>query len=471
MLRTLAAGTLLLTAASWALAQPEPSDGVVRLTVSPAALPSPSLKYRLLPDRREQTPGNAADLYYRSLAMFTENRFLLADFQEDHWDRWFIMPVKDLPLKEVREKTGAARNLLHEVELATLCRQCDWELEGRPDRNGLLFPPDLRGFRREVVILGVRARADMAEGQFPEAAQSLRTGYAVAHHLGQGPTFGHVLAGEVCANLMTKQLEDLVQQPKAPNLYWSLAVLPQPLFKPQTALQEEGRRAERLWPWLARLENGPMSAAQVSAAREQTRKALEEFGLTPPEEKLIDEAYPEAKRALIDQGVAAEQVGVMPAFQVVGLHALRQYHAAWDEYAKWFAVAGGWREPGCRKSAEGLREATARLNRLFFGGLLRSLEVTDPAVVEKVYHAMDRHERRVAALRCVEAVRLYAAAQGKLPKALADVTNAPAPADPLTGKPFEYSADGDKAKLTAPVPPGDQDPPSPPFVYELTLRR
>jgi len=45
---------LLLTALSLPAAEP-----AARLTVSPAAVPKPALKYQLLPEVRELKPGNA----------------------------------------------------------------------------------------------------------------------------------------------------------------------------------------------------------------------------------------------------------------------------------------------------------------------------------------------------------------------------------------------------------------------------
>src|SRR5213593_2791887 len=58
----------LLLVASGAVAQEEARPLVVRLTVHPAAEPTPALKYRLLPEVRELTPGNAAVLYYRAFS-------------------------------------------------------------------------------------------------------------------------------------------------------------------------------------------------------------------------------------------------------------------------------------------------------------------------------------------------------------------------------------------------------------------
>jgi hypothetical protein len=62
-----------------------------------------------------------------------------------------------------------------------------------------------------------------------------------------------------------------------------------------------------------------------------------------------------------------------------------------------------------------------------------------------------RLERTLAALRVVEALRMYAAAHdGKLPDKLDEITEAPLPLDPGTGKPFEYSRDGDTATVAGP---------------------
>ena len=65
-------------------ADARPGDPI-QLVVSPAAAPKPSLKYRLIPDRRDLTPGNAATLYYRAMASFVENSQLLKEISEQYW--------------------------------------------------------------------------------------------------------------------------------------------------------------------------------------------------------------------------------------------------------------------------------------------------------------------------------------------------------------------------------------------------
>ncbi len=65
----------------------------------------------------------------------------------------------------------------------------------------------------------------------------------------------------------------------------------------------------------------------------------------------------------------------------------------------------------------------------------------------KLRRTQGRLEQQIALLRHVEALRLYAAEHdGKLPAKLSDIP-VPLPADPVTGKPFAYSAERNTAHL------------------------
>jgi hypothetical protein len=66
------------------------------------------------------------------------------------------------------------------------------------------------------------------------------------------------------------------------------------------------------------------------------------------------------------------------------------------------------------------------------------------------YLSSVRFDRRVAALRVVEAVRHYAATHGgKLPQKPAQITETPIPRDPLTDEPFEYNGGADSFSISA----------------------
>jgi hypothetical protein len=480
MIRSLG-GTLILLAVAPAVLGQAPTP----LALHPAPAPSPSLKYRLLPERREQVPGNAAALYYRTLAMFFENTFLLKDLREDHWDAWLAVPLKDLPVKEAGEKVGITRNFLKEIGVATHCRQCDWQLEERPEGMSLMLP-DLTGFRRFGIVLAVRARVEIREKRLPDALQTIQMGYTMAHHLGEGPTLAHVLTAAGIVQMMNDRLEELVEQPGAPNLYWTLTALPRPFFDPRGAFEEEGTVLERTWPWLKRLEVGPMTPSQLKSVQGEIRKTLDYYGIRPSDPKQgLDRdwsqtsVFPEAKKALLTWGTTADQVEAMPAFQVVAIYAYRDTRQTWEELAKWSHVAGAWREAGYKEAVQKHRDALAQLDRLFFHGLLRTLEVNTPLSLQKseaplpleqVEASIGRTDRRIAALRCIEALRMYAAHQeGRLPATLKEITEVPIPDDPVTSKPFGYTLTSDKAKLSAPA--GDNPALLPRLVYEIELAK
>lgn len=441
--------------------------------LSPADLPKPSMKHRLLPDRRDLVHGNAAALYYRAMASFVENRFLLMDLNEQHWDRWMNTPVDELPKDEVRTKVNQTRNLIREFEEGARQRQCDWNLDNRSE-GFLLLIPEVQGMRRIGTVLAVRAKLAMAEGRLDDALASLRIGFALGHHLGDSPTFIHTLVGLAIAQIMCNRLEDFIQRPGAPNLYWSLAVMPRPWSDLKKAWDTERDWLDYMYPAFKRLEDGPMSLAQLRRFHEEVERVNERANIRQPtpEERVQSGvfqalAYPEAKRGLLSQGVKAADVDAMPPFQVVALFAWREYHRTWDEAAKWAQTPDGTRHPGYRTATREQQKAVVRLNRIVFQG--RMADIGFPAV-DRVQHAIARLERRFAALRCLEAIRLYAAKNdGKLPASLKDITDVPVPTDPMSGQPFEYIVKGDRATLNSPVL--KNDPIDRGVVYLLQMRR
>ncbi|MCF7954899.1 MAG: hypothetical protein K9M75_03760 [Phycisphaerae bacterium] len=65
---------------------------------------------------------------------------------------------------------------------------------------------------------------------------------------------------------------------------------------------------------------------------------------------------------------------------------------------------------------------------------------------------MNKLDRLVAALKCLEGIRYYAAIHGgKLPASLADISDLSLPLDPVTQRPFRYQLGTGKALLGSPV--------------------
>jgi hypothetical protein len=427
----------------------------VRLTLHPAASPKPSLRYRLLPDRRDLEPGNAAALYYRTEAMFVENRGLLMDLGGLHWEAWASAPLKDLPLKEVREKVGAYKYIYKELATAGRRRDCDWQLEGRPEGIGLLLP-EIQGYRSLARVLVVKARLEMADGKFDQAVETLRTGYSLGRNIAQGPSVIHYLVGAAIMEMMNRRVEELIQLPGSPNLYWSLSVLPRQVADIDRLLHDELEMVERSAPWLKRLENGPLNQEQVRAAQREMDRSLESFQLPRQtygealrQAVQLSAVYPEARAFLKARRIGGDDLDAMPVFQAAALYAFADHREAVEEAAKWTALPEErLNHPGYWAALERWQRAYTRLDQLFFRGLL-SGSASRPLELLQLVEA--RMARRLAVLRCLEALRLHAAAHdGKLPDSLDDVKEVPVPLDPVNGRPFRYQLDGGQAVLSAP---------------------
>ncbi|HVS38441.1 MAG TPA: hypothetical protein VMS17_22980 [Gemmataceae bacterium] len=484
MRRAAVALILAVAVVSAVPAAPKPGDPF-RIAVGPAAAPKPSMTYRLIPDRRDLTPGNASTLYYRAMASFVENSGLLKEIRQEYWQDWLDTPVNNLPMQEVGDKVQMARNLLHEIDLAAHCKDCDWQIEDRPEGIGLLLP-EVQVFRAVAVVLAVKARYEIAQGKWDEACRTLQTGYAAARHFGEGPTLIHVLIGGAVARIMNDQVDALIQQPGAPNLYWALTDLARPFLDPELAVEQESRMLDRMMPWVKKLDGPPLSEAGAQAVMDEMRKSIDRFEsesslVQPGELETVGQAFflvqgvGEAKRGLAARGkYTAEQVEAMPQFQVVSLYAYLEYRDSLDDMLKWVHAPNGLRHPGFQKASERYGQALARVDRLFFRGQLSGVFGVGNSVgasVQRVYGVVGRTDRRIAALECVEALRMYAAVNGKWPDKLDAVTDVPPPDDPVTGKPFEYRVQENKAVIATPtVTAGKSDGPDG-ATYEVYLRQ
>ena len=171
------------------------------------------------------------------------------------------------------------------------------------------------------------------------------------------------------------------------------------------------------------------------------------------------------KKALIDEGRPKQLVDAMPHVQVALLTAMRQYNRALDELLKeqslpfWESQPAWTDEKRFKQEGDDKNGPAIPLARLFL------------PLVKKVFAARTRIDRRIAALRCVEAVRLYAAAHADKPPASLDaITDVPIPMDPVTGKPFGYRVVGDRAFFSSAPFPGQPAINATTPTYELILK-
>jgi hypothetical protein len=272
---------------------------------------------------------------------------------------------------------------------------------------------------------------------------------------------------------MLRQLDDFVQQPKAPNLYWALTDLPRPLFDCRPGVLAEREVQHRRFPGVAASANlnaGSWTDEQIDSA---VRLLLQFYnppnadfidGLRGRREltKLLTDRYPEYKKVLLDEGRPKDKVEAMPHVQVAILASFHRYDRLVDDQLKLL------NEP-YYDVADQLERLSKSVSDAARNQPLQPVIVPD---VVPLRRAQVRLARKINALRCVEALRAYAATHdGNLPARLDDVKDAPIPTDPVTGKAFVYKVADGKATLESPDITGEGRRYFNDLVYEITIKR
>ncbi|MBC8875712.1 MAG: hypothetical protein H8E44_40310 [Planctomycetes bacterium] len=436
--------------------EPKPVQGpqTFQLVVQPAAEPQPPLKYWLLPRLLDRRPGNAAVVYGRALA---EKEIDLPNNVHEYYS--LGVPLRDLQpeklektLSQLEEVAAEHQFVLEYIHLAAHREQCDWELPLR-DRNLMNWRFSILQKMRNVArLLALQARLQITRGDFEEAIETLKTGYAVAAHVGKGNTLIHGLVGISICDMMSAQVRELVQQPDAPNLYWALAWLPQPFVDLRPALDFESQWLESSVPELRDLESSHPDwywQRLLDKFCEQVWPALgsePEIGWRGVSAFMAVRGYPAAKRALVQRGRSPEEVDAMPVPQVLAIEAMRLYTETRDDMFKWFAQPY-W------QAHEKLQEAERHLHRIEANEVFPLVRAMLPHLT-RCRFTVAKNSRTIAMLQTVEALRLHAANHGQLPKRLKDVTAVPIPIDPTTGSAFRYhQPSDDTAILESPAPP------------------
>jgi hypothetical protein len=329
----------------------------------------------------------------------------------------------------------------------------------------------------------MHARLALADGRTEDAVRDLQTTLAMAQHVGRGPSMICPLVGMAIAQLAAAEIDLLIQQPGSANYYWALSDLPQPFIDLRPAFQGERLLVYGTFPYVPQSPNAPethvLTQDEINKALQLILDAQEGnlFAPAPVYKRYlaldIQQKHERAKRELAEVGWSSEKLDRMPHIEVALLHGLLEYDRHLDEAAKWQNMPYWQAEPVL--AGLGKKYQTVR-------GLTRPDAASIPlaalisSAYGRVYFARARTERKFAALRCLEAIRLYAARHdGKLPSRLDQIKEVPVPVDPFTGKPFEYEVTGDRATLfsAARAAPGQGQKPSPQLalLYEITLKR
>jgi hypothetical protein len=410
------------------------SETLIRLTVQPMAAPKPALRYLLLPELKEMNPGNPIPNYLKCL--------LEQDVSSD------------------REKLDRAA--LRQADRAARMDKPDWQILLRLKTDGIgLLLPDVQKLRSLATALKERFHNEVSLRHFDDALVTAKTMLAMSRHMGEHPTLIGDLVGIAIAFVAISPLEEMLQQPGCPNLYWALTNLPDPFIS-----LDKGVEGERvlIGSEIRDLDDrAPMSADQLRKVIAHIDK-LREFDRKPDKQRTQawlnarkdEKSVAAARRRLVEACLPQERLRRFPAEQVILLDERREYEVRRDEVMKLMKLPA-WQVEALMSGVKAPQEPA--LFAFFVPG------------VEKVRRAQSRLEQRIALLRHVEALRLYAAAHdGRLPATLAEVA-VPLPPDPFTGKPFRYQVEGATAHLRGSPPPGMETEPAYNVHYEVAIQK
>lgn len=410
------------------------TETLIRLTVRPMAAPKPALRYLLLPELKEMSPGNPIPNYLRV-----------------NLDVDFSTPQEVFHPAALKLADRAAR-----------MDKPDWQILLRVKSDGVsLLLPDVQKIRSLAAALQERFREENAQGRLDDSLRTAKTMFAMSRHVGEHPTLIGDLVAIAIAFIAIGPLEELLERPGCPNLFWALSDLPSPMISLDKGIEGERVMIDSEFRELD--GRAPMSAEQIQKLCKHIDKLL--YETRSPEKSTM--AWLNARRwdlpclraareRLIEAGYSAELLKTFPSGQRLLLDEKLAYEVARDDRMK-FIKLPLWQ---CEERIAQLKPMSKdRLFRGFVPGMT------------KVRRAQGRLDQRIALLRHVEAVRLYAAAHdGKLPEKLADC-GVPLPDDPYTNKPFRYEASGDSFHLRGGPLKGDEKSPYMNVHYHVTVRK
>jgi hypothetical protein len=446
------------------------------LTVSPAAEPVPALKYRLFPLSSARKDGNAVPIYLRLNQEQTDES---KKYWREEPAKWNKLPPGEIPLKEAKEFIKRFSRFYQQFDLGARRKTADWSYTLDQGSVIDILLPDSQQMRGYVPMLVLKARVEIAEGDYPAAVRSMETGFSFGQQVAEGPFLINGLVGIAIANIFSDVVPDLIERPDAPNLYWALTVMPRPLINLRNPMELEQRFVELQFPELADIDR-PRTDEQWDALLARYRKEAGRIfvvsekegtaksnpylpGRAPEDAAAKSPDFAAAKEYLVERvGLKSAEVEAMAPARVLLLWIVRYSREIFDSQYKACYIPYPQAQ-GLIAAHEKWLKSTPETEAKRLGGGLA-------AAIGRVMGAQTRIDRKIAALRVIEALRLYAAANGgRLPDRLDQVTEAPVPDDPGTGKPFQYARDGDTATLTGLLPGEPQNLTG--LRYTITLRK
>ncbi len=261
-------------------------------------------------------------------------------FDEEGFDRRQSLLAKPLEEPEEPFTREIPQQRSAQADRAARLDRPDWQILLKIKSDGInTLLPDVQALRGVARSLQARFRTEVTRGQIDEALRTAKTMFAMARHMGEHPTLIGDLVGIAIANMAVTPLEELLEQPRCPNLFWALTDLPEPLISLRTGI--DGERLI-LWTLFRELNStSPMSAEQIKNYIDPLDAMIRQ--VAGPGNRLRDhfgslakdpEKVRAARKRLVAGGLLEPSVGAFPVEQVLLLDEARECQARFDEIVK-----------------------------------------------------------------------------------------------------------------------------------------
>lgn len=410
--------------------------------VTAAAPPVPALKYQFMFDEAgDRLSGNAAILYLDSVLL------LGPDTREQIRKAYEAYSTDKQAFRSIADSIDAT-SVLKEIELAARRVDCNWESPFQEMGWETLLPhlePLLKGVGR---LLYVRAHRQIEEGKTDDAIKTIRLGYEMSDKIGREGTLVSALVALNVSGMMDDCVAELATRSDSPNMYWALSELPRRQTSLRHSLDVESQWALRPVPSLAMRSGGTLSAEQWQDLFANIQRLVDIDA--PGGHTQLPDVAKDATKETIDKArneyavtnhVTAKQAAEADLICVLGEYYFRQYEIAYDEWSKYRALP----YPALLEKAMAYDSWSKKIKE---EQRSNPLAQTLPVMTEAV-KKFARADRQLAGLTTVEALRAYMAGHdGKLPEKLDELTDTPAPTNPMSGKPFEYALSNGVATIS-----------------------
>ena len=233
-------------------------ETLIRLTVSPAPAPKPALRYLLLPELKEMNPGNPIQNYMK--CFMEQQKFFFDKEAFERREKLLAMPLKELPAQELQDYGGSP---LRQADWAARLDNPDWQILLKlKSRRRQPAAPRRAADAALAKALKVRFRAEVALGRFDDAHPDRQDDVRhVARTWASTRRSSATWSASAIAIAAIGPLEEMLEQPGCPNLYWALTNLPVPLVPLDKGM--EGERVVVLAEFRDLDDSAPMSADQL----------------------------------------------------------------------------------------------------------------------------------------------------------------------------------------------------------------